>query len=158
MFKTEWVGKEELLRKLKKFPFILNKHLLSAMNTSLNQLKADVKDFTPFGAVGDLRGSISSKVKPIGGRLVGMVSTTKDYAPYVERGTRPHFPPPSALERWCAIVLGNARLAFVVARAISRRGTRGAKMFEKATKKNLPNILTRFKKALNDALKEVARL
>lgn len=46
-----------------------------------------------------------------------------NYASFVEYGTRPHFPPVDALRDWAARVLGDERLAFVVARAIARRGT-----------------------------------
>jgi hypothetical protein len=58
------------------------------------------------------------------------------YAAYVETGTAPHFPPSSALVFWVKKKLGVQNdkeaksVAFLVARAISRRGTGGAHMFD----------------------------
>lgn len=47
------------------------------------------------------------------------------HAPWVEFGRLPgKMPPSSALESWTARHLGDARLAFVVARSIGRRGIR----------------------------------
>ena len=59
------------------------------------------------------------------------------YAAPVETGTRPHFPPSSALIPWVVQKLGvknekqAASIAFAIARAISERGTKGAFMFER---------------------------
>jgi len=51
------------------------------------------------------------------------VTANVKYASYVEFGARPHWPPVDALKGWAAKKLGDESLAFVVARAISRRGT-----------------------------------
>ena len=48
------------------------------------------------------------------------------HAIFVERGRKPGKQPPmEALREWCATYLGDPRLAFVVARAIGRRGVFG---------------------------------
>jgi len=52
------------------------------------------------------------------------IGTAVDYAPHVEYGTKAHFPPVKSLVGWAKRVLGNPRLAFVVARAISKKGTK----------------------------------
>lgn len=60
------------------------------------------------------------------------------YAAPVETGTRPHFPPPSALVPWVKLKLGAASdkealsIAFAVAKTIAQRGTQGHFMFERA--------------------------
>jgi hypothetical protein len=58
------------------------------------------------------------------------------YAAAVETGTAPHFPPSEALLLWVKKKLGVSNdkdakaVAFLVARAISKRGTPGAHMFD----------------------------
>ena len=60
------------------------------------------------------------------------------YAAPVEFGTKPHFPPPSALLPWVKHKLGVSdekqalSIAFAIAHAIAKRGTAGAQMFGKA--------------------------
>lgn len=60
------------------------------------------------------------------------------YAAPVETGARPHFPPSSALIPWVMRKLGVTdekaaeSLAFVIARSIAKRGTRGHEMFSRA--------------------------
>ena len=52
------------------------------------------------------------------------VGTAVEYAPHVEFGTKKHFPPIAPLASWAKRVLKNEKLGFVVARAISRHGTK----------------------------------
>jgi hypothetical protein len=60
------------------------------------------------------------------------------YAGYVESGTGPHFPPPSALLLWVKKKFSPATekqalsIAFAVARKISKRGTSSFGMFNRA--------------------------
>jgi hypothetical protein len=62
------------------------------------------------------------------------------YAAPVETGTRPHFPPPSALVPWVKqrFSPGDEKealsIAFAIARAIAKRGTKGVFMFERTYK------------------------
>lgn len=60
----------------------------------------------------------------------------QDYWKYVEEGTRPHFPPVDAIERWITAkrivprayngqVPTTRQLAYVISRSISRKGTEG---------------------------------
>ena len=50
----------------------------------------------------------------------GQVGSDANYAPYVEFGTRPHFPPVAALERWAKQKGLNP---WVVAKSIAQKGT-----------------------------------
>lgn len=55
-----------------------------------------------------------------------MVGTDVKYALYVHEGTKPHFPPPSAMQPWArrhGFPPGRGG-GFLVARAISQRGTK----------------------------------
>lgn len=48
-----------------------------------------------------------------------------DYAEWIDKGTDPHMPPVAALRGWARRVLGDADLAWAVAKKIAREGTEG---------------------------------
>ena len=78
---------------------------------------------------GALKRSIHSDAQPMSARIFSM----KAYAMPVEFGRRKgaRMPPPNALRGWARRKGGNPNLAFVVARAIARRGIKG-RFFMKA--------------------------
>lgn len=106
-----------------------------AVSHVLADMETDAKALTPFFR-GDARRSIRQLLTPVGSAGVhGQLLGGGDRAPhfvFLERGTRPHFPPPRALEAWAQAKLGDASLAFVVARAIARRGTPALRMMQTA--------------------------
>ena len=67
---------------------------------------------------GYLSRRITQELVPLRAR----VYTNVFYAPFVEYGTRPHFPPPGALATWGRKHGGIP--AFALARAIAKRGTK----------------------------------
>lgn len=136
-------------------PKIAQRHLSSAMDTSLKTLKLEAEARTPVGANWELRNSIGSEVKGIGADMEGRVQAKAPYGIFVELGTRPHFPPPSALESWCAVILGDPKLAFVIARAISRRGTRARNMFKETFESNVDWVKKQFTQALANIVREL---
>jgi hypothetical protein len=84
----------------------------------------DARVICPTGVTGALSQSIQpGPITITGDNVEATVEVNSDYASYVEWGTRPHFPPIDALKDWAAKFLGDPRLAFIVARAIARRGT-----------------------------------
>ena len=78
---------------------------------------------------GALKRSIHSDARPMSARIF----SNKAYAKPVEFGRRKgaRMPPPNALRGWARRKLGNPNLAFVLARAIARRGIKG-RFFMKA--------------------------
>jgi len=80
------------------------------------------------------------------------------YAGYVESGTGPHFPPPSALLLWVKkkfSVSGEKQalsIAFAVARKIARRGTSAFGMFTRADTKLEPELPGIFQAQIAKAL------
>jgi hypothetical protein len=114
-----------------------------------------VQDHTPVGATGNLFGGVFAEFHqdgPVMEEIIGVHPPADMYAGPVELGTRPHFPPPSALLLWVQKKLGieNEKeaksVAFLIARAISRRGTKGDHMFDKALdqlKLEAPGIMER---------------
>lgn len=123
-------------------------------------LRREVVRRTPLGATGNLRGSVFAETRGDGrGRVRGVVFSVADYAPYVECGRRaggalPPWRRGSPLYAWVVRNLeprGGSfeSAAFLVARAIARRGTRGRHMFARAFDENRGRVAERF-----DALAE----
>jgi len=152
---VEIKGKEELIRRFISSPQLIQKHFVPAMQKSVHLLEGEIKKNTPVGVAGQLRSSIGTEVKSLGGGVRGIVGSPLSYAPYVEEGTKPHFPPVSALERWCELKLGDRRLAFVVARAISRRGTKAVKMFERGVEAKKEEVFAFFRQALINLVRDL---
>lgn len=99
----------------------------------------DARGFCPTGVTGTLALSIQpGPITVTNDNVEAIVEANADYASYVEFPTKPHFPPVDALRDWAAKFLGDARLAFVVARAISRRGTYAHPFMGPALLENIP--------------------
>lgn len=94
---------------------------------------------------GRVRASITPEVKTQGAEVVGVVGSNVSYAPFVEFDTKPHWPPLAALEVWAQ---RHHTSAFLVARAISRRGTIGKHFLQKAFDSNRGKIESYFQKAV----------
>lgn len=68
--------------------------------------------------LGNLANSIL--VEPVEGGMVSEVGPTAPYGPHVEFGTKPHFPPPDALEGWAK--RHGFDSAWPICKAIAKRG------------------------------------
>lgn len=125
-FKVTVIGDAALRRKLSN-PLFVRGPLRRWLTKSVLLLEGEVKRQTPVDT-GRLRASITHQVQP----FRAWVGTNVKYAPFVEFGTRPHFPPPVALQPWArrhGFPPGPSG-AFMVAHAIARRGTRARRMFQ----------------------------
>lgn len=109
-----------------------------------NSVSYSAKELTPRGPFGFATGPLEfegvvyarSETEYHVGIFPSPWSAICPYARAVERGTRPHFPPVDQISPWAAHVLPISMTteelstaAFFIARAISRRGTRGRFMF-----------------------------
>ena len=76
------------------------------------------------------------------GKVFELFFNLQEYWRYLENGTRPHFPPISAIEEWINVkrivptsrsgkVPTTKQLAFLIARGISKNGTKPAKTLQK---------------------------
>jgi hypothetical protein len=106
------------------------------------------KDLAPVN-LGELRASIKANLNLISGAVItATISTSCGYGMPVEKGSEPHWPPPGPLEEWAKRVLGDARLGFVVARAIAERGTDPQPFmypaYERALNEQLPKLKAMF--------------
>jgi phage gpG-like protein len=99
---------------------------------------------------GQLRASIVPDIANRDNQVVGIVGTNVQQAPWIEFGTKPHWPPPGALARWAE---RHHMDEYVVRRAIGLKGTRAIKFFERAFNENLDKI----KSYLGDAVGEIVK-
>lgn len=86
---------------------------------------------------GQLRGSIQPSVSSTANAVQGAVGSNLERAQWTEYDTRPHWPPIDALQLWAE---RHGTSAFLVARAISQRGTKGKRFLGRAVDKGRAKI------------------
>lgn len=142
--KTDIKGLQQLS---KEFPEASRQARFGRITEALLFLEGAVKQATPVGAGPiHLRDTIFSKVNN-GEPVEGILGTPAQYGLPVEMGTKPHFPPIAPIQHWVEYKLGYsgkeaASVAFLIARAISKRGTKGYGMFTKTFEQNEAHVLS----------------
>lgn len=154
-------GVDQAAALLARFPEISIDETRNAMTRSVMQLASDVKAFTPV-YMGLLRSKVGSQVDVIGQGVTPQVrgivhSGGVPYALPVELGRRPgSWPPLEPLRRWCYLVLGDAELAYQVARKIFQRGIEPRAMFAQAWRKDKEWINQQFTRARDRIVQRLA--
>lgn len=97
----------------------------------------DAKRLAPVDR-GGLRASITPDVRQDGNVTMGIVGSNLVNAPYMETGTRPFWPPLAALQVWAR---RHGTSAYVVARAIARRGIQGRRYLQRAFDNNKSEVM-----------------
>lgn len=112
-------------------------------------------------ASGRLSNSLNYKVS-IGTNVYAVDISLLDYWKYIESGTRPHWPPVSAIREWIKVkpviprpfengkLPTEDQLAFLIGRKISRVGTEGINDFERANQE----IFSRMEMSIAEAVTE----
>lgn len=112
-------------------------------------------------ASGRLADSLSYKVD-MGANVYAVDISLLDYWKYIESGTRPHWPPVSAIREWIRVkpviprpmangkLPTESQLAFLIGRKISRVGTEGINDFERANQE----IFSRMEMSIAEAVTE----
>lgn len=148
------LGKQvELLGKYDK---ISNRRLKQAADASTKIVQGAARQNAPVFQA-RLRQSIDTEVREMGNMVQGRVFSpiTKPY-PYplvMELGRKPgKMPPPSSLRRWVQLVIKPGAdevdgVAFLVARAIGRKGIKGRFFMRKAVQTSTTRISQFFQKA-----------
>lgn len=123
----------ETLQKALADPELVKGPIKDALTRAGLTVEARAKQKAPVDT-GRLRASIATKVE----ETRAIVGSNVLYASYVEFGTKPHFPPVSALTTWAR--RHGFDSAFVLARAISQRGTKAHPYLVPALLESKPDI------------------
>lgn len=124
--------------------------ILDAMRDSVLVIQRDARKNAPVDT-GRLRASITPEVHTFNDEVQGVVGSNIEYAPYMEFGTRPHWPPISAIQVWAD---RHGISAFLIARAIARRGTKPRRYLQRAFESNQTAIIARFDRAVNQVVEK----
>lgn len=161
-FEVEVKGLKEQLRKLEGFGATAQRRLVPAMEDALMMVGDEAKRRAPVGVSGALRSSIGGKVTyAMGTDVRGVVGSALPYAAAVEKGSRPHYPPVANIAYWVDRKLGLRDAmeiygtALAIARKIGARGTKARPFLFPALEKMMTAVNRRFKKAADDALKDL---
>jgi len=126
----------------------------------LNRYKENI---APNKASGDLENTATYKVT-FDGKYFEITFKLQEYWKYLENGTSPHFPPVSAIERWITVkhivpktinnrIPTTKQLAFLIARGISKNGTKPTKALQK-TVDGADDLIERLIDAITNQLQE----
>jgi hypothetical protein len=143
---------QQYARYLRTAPAISREEMSIGVEEALLLLEREIKDNTPVGVhgAGGLRGSITHELRgqaiAEGLGVAGKVFSPLNYALPAELGSKPHFPPIAPLRDWVEAKLGvdksrSQSVAFLVARKIARKGTKGAFMFTNALSNNAQQVI-----------------
>ena len=102
---------------------------------------------------GDLHDSMNVKVSPKGQSI--HVYSDAVHAPFIEFGTRPHFPPLEPIRKWCASHGIPESAAFPIAKGIADHGTPERPFLYPAYKKGMERHIKRIKKYVDLGLKGI---
>lgn len=131
-------GINETVAKLNRLEQGLNSE--KPMREAEQVLVKDARKNTPEDT-GATKASITASIKNTNNGIEGVIGSNKKSALWAEKGTRPHFPPIHAIEPWAR---RHGLVAYLVARAISRRGTKAHHMLENALEDNRRRVIQFF--------------
>jgi hypothetical protein len=122
----------------------------AAMDESLGYLQSEVRAGMPLDN-GIARGSVFPDIRGTPVNLRGIVASPLPYVAVLEKGRRPGATPPPTgpIAKWLSRNGGDAKLAFVVARSIGRRGTKAHKMFKNAIERGGGRVESIFQRHFN---------
>lgn len=146
-------GLNNLMKMADRYPAISEKYVNRAIQRSLIRIQDKAKVNAPFGTTGQLKNNWNLRT----GRFQGSLSSNAQsggyyYGTAVEFGTKPHFPPVDKLTLWAKRKGMNP---YVLAKSISRKGTKANPFFSKSIKSSESDIDKEFERALDDILKEI---
>ncbi|MCH2092724.1 MAG: hypothetical protein MK141_14265 [Pseudoxanthomonas sp.] len=158
------VREVEALRVLwQRAPQIVGEELYRAAVESDLYFKGELQQQLPRGAGGlsggaGLVGSIFTEEQLLADNVIGITASALPHAEYVEVGTRPHFPPLQPLEDWVQAKLGitedseRRSVAFLIARKISRVGTKGDGTWARVAEAGEPEVMRRYAEGVDRVL------
>ena len=154
-------GIPELQTAFTRAPQEVSNEMRATMEVATGILHREVVENTPVGATGLARRSMTTDISGSGIDLHGRVFSRDDAVKIasLEGGRAPgKMPPIAPIELWVRRKFGGDRsAAFLVARAIGRRGTKGAKMFERAYDARKPEVERLFETRIQAVITRVFR-
>lgn len=146
-----------------RFPQVMRDSLLPVVMEIDLLIQSELQQQLPRGAGGisggaGLVGSIFTDEQVLADNVIGMVASPLPYAEYVELGTKPHFPPIEPIQDWVMAKLGitdetEARsVAFLIARKISRVGTKPDGTWARVAETQQPEVNRRIAQGIDRAL------
>lgn len=137
MINNEVRGLVEAVRKLEQVARdVHGAPMADAMQKATLLVSNSAKRYSPVD-MGGLRASITPEVRATWREVTGVVGSNLKYAPYMELGTKPHWPPLKAVEVWAR---RHGLSAFLVARAIARKGTKARRFLQRGFEDNRERI------------------
>ena len=139
----------------------------------LQRYKDEIKN-SGHDASGNLMGTASYKCT-WDGKWFEITFRLADYWKYLENGTKPHFPPIEPIERWITVkrivprtnggnIPTTKQLAFLIARGISKNGTKPTKLLQKTIdgaddliNRLIDEITKQFENEINEEVENVAK-
>ena len=167
MISAMQIEDRQLQQQLDQLPQQLNRAVERGLQRATELLRVAVSNLalSPLGVVsanpfGEFAGSVTADVTDENGRPVGRVYLAPPadrYGLFVEVGTRPHWPPPEALEGWVRRlgITGDREVrevAFLIGRKISRVGTKGHLFLERALAENESRVVAVFEQEIGKAV------
>ncbi len=147
-------GADRVAGALQRSPQVVATEQVRAMTRSLLLVEGDARRNVRQDTR-QLMNSITHRQRMSSQTLVGEVGPSVRYGAYVERGSRPHWPPRAPLEGWAR---RHGVPVYAVQRAIARRGTRARPFLVPAFTKNAATIVRLFAQAGAAVTVELARL
>jgi hypothetical protein len=145
----------DLRESIEALPAALEDAFDSAGDDIVSRMRGTADEEAPADE-GRLSSSIEGFTETVGGTLFRIViGTNVEYARPLEEGTDPFFPPPSELRGWASRVLGDADLAYPVARSIAETGIEEHRFLRSGLYDNIEWALDRLLEAIEDAAAEV---
>lgn len=149
------VDSDEAQRAFERAPDVMERSLERYLRRGADEVAREAMQVAPKAFSTLVQSIRSFRVEPLHWRVAPGV----DYAPHVELGTPPHFPNPLNLQPWVQRVLGvrgaEAReKAFLIARAISRRGTRAQPYMRPAAERMESRVFELMRQGVAAGLRE----
>lgn len=133
---------------LAKYPAVSEKRIGTAIQRSLVRVLGEEKKTAPFGVSGGLRDRWSIKL----GRFTGSLVSGVKYGMGVEKGTKPHAVPVSAIAPWA---IKKGLNPWAVVNSIKKKGTKANPFFERAVGQASKGVEQEFSDAVRDILGEI---
>lgn len=124
--------------------------MVEGMRDATLYVVRDARKLAPVDR-GILRASILPEVRSEGRTVQGVIGSNQQHAPFMEFGTRPHWPPLGALAVWAR---RHGTSAFVVARAIARHGIKARRYLRGALEMNVGRIVSRLERAVQESIRK----